>query len=221
FASILNAGTQGIIINAALGSTDFVNIRGISINGAATGTNGIHIIDADKVNIEDCVIFGEGTGLLIDDSNNVDVAIRNTVFRSNSEGLVALASGGGIRISTYDCSFVGNTTGLHAKQRATVTTYNSVFSNNTSTGIFTEGIGANAVVYLIRSQVSNNGQGMQAGGGSASSSSVIRIYDCDITGNTGNGVTIGTNGEIDSWQNNRIFNNGTNGCAGCLPIGFN
>src|SRR5882762_1267341 len=60
FASILASGVNGIIINVA--ATDFVTIRGISINGTGAscsfGVNGINIVNTGPkdVNIEDCVI---------------------------------------------------------------------------------------------------------------------------------------------------------------------
>jgi len=42
FASILAAGTTGIIVNAA--PSDIVTIRNVSIDGANTGTNGIRFM---------------------------------------------------------------------------------------------------------------------------------------------------------------------------------
>lgn len=50
-ASILSAGTNGIIIN---GADAVVTIRRITINGVGTGINGIRIIAAKKVQVEDC-----------------------------------------------------------------------------------------------------------------------------------------------------------------------
>src|SRR5207237_1361037 len=60
-ASILNAQTTGVIVNAP--SDKIVTIRGISINGACTGVRGINFIQGAALNVEDCVIFrqaGEG-----------------------------------------------------------------------------------------------------------------------------------------------------------------
>src|SRR5213593_1486844 len=55
FASILASLVNGIVINAA--PTDVITIRGISINGFCNGINGINILQAKTVNVEDCVIF--------------------------------------------------------------------------------------------------------------------------------------------------------------------
>jgi hypothetical protein len=58
--SILSAGTNGIIINiaAATDTKKAVKIRGLSINGAGTGINGIRVLAAGMLNVEDAVIDG-------------------------------------------------------------------------------------------------------------------------------------------------------------------
>ena len=47
--------TTGVIVNAL--STDVITLRGLSINGACSGTRGINVLVAKTVNVEDCVIF--------------------------------------------------------------------------------------------------------------------------------------------------------------------
>src|SRR5688572_30743174 len=58
--SILGSGTTGIIINitGAADPVKAVRIRGLSINGAGSGLQGIKVIAAHKVSIEDTVIDG-------------------------------------------------------------------------------------------------------------------------------------------------------------------
>src|SRR5882672_4830194 len=57
---ILAAGTTGIIVNvtAAGDVRKTVRLRNISINGAATGVNGINFIAGLKLYVENCQIFG-------------------------------------------------------------------------------------------------------------------------------------------------------------------
>jgi len=222
FASILNAGTQGIIINANLGTVDNVNIRGISINGAATGTNAINLIQADRVNIEDCVIFGSNNGILINESDGVNVNIRNTGVRNNTaDGLSVTTTSGVAKVSVQNSSFIGNSFGIHGKGNSRVVVNDSVVSNNGSNGVFAEGISNTAVIDLTNTLIDGNGlNGLQAGGGASTTTSIVRINNCDIFQNTGTGALVST-GEIDTWQNNRIFSNGTDGCSGCIAKGFN
>src|SRR5882724_7436977 len=61
---ILSAGTTGVIINAL--SSDKVILKGLDINGAGTGVNGIRVISASAVTIEDCTIANTtGWGIAI------------------------------------------------------------------------------------------------------------------------------------------------------------
>src|SRR6202521_5545017 len=57
-ASIVAAGTNGISINIteATDTAKSVRLRGLSINGAGSGLNGINIVAANKDSIEVCVI---------------------------------------------------------------------------------------------------------------------------------------------------------------------
>ena len=48
--SVLNAGTNGIVVNAV--ATDNVILRNFSLEGAGTGINGIHIRSAANVRVE-------------------------------------------------------------------------------------------------------------------------------------------------------------------------
>ena len=54
--SILAAGANGIIINA--GVNDIVNIRGVLIEGAGTGLNGIRFLAGGALHVQDVMIRG-------------------------------------------------------------------------------------------------------------------------------------------------------------------
>ena len=80
FAGVLNTlGGSGIIVNAA--STDIVTLRGLTIDGAGSGGNGIRILNAAQVHIENCTIQNfVNRGIDIQNSAaNVQVFIRDTV----------------------------------------------------------------------------------------------------------------------------------------------
>src|SRR5215467_7195957 len=83
FASILASLVTGIVINAA--ATYVVTIRGLSINGFCNGIQGINILQAKAVNVEDCVIFRfNGNGITSTDSNGLNINVRNSVIRDNT-----------------------------------------------------------------------------------------------------------------------------------------
>ncbi|HSE19102.1 MAG TPA: right-handed parallel beta-helix repeat-containing protein [Pyrinomonadaceae bacterium] len=223
-ASILASLVNGIIINAA--STDVVTIRGISINGFCNGINGINILQAARVNVEDCVIFrfNTGNGITVNESSDLRLNVRNTVIRDNTlDGINTTTSSPTlkVRVTLEHVSLVGNGNGLHARSGSLVTARNSVFSNNITNGIFADALGTNAAsVFSWENQITNNGgNGVRAGNAGNAGTSAVEIAQNQINGNGGNGVLISTNGVVITFTNNSITGNGTDGCAGCANGG--
>jgi hypothetical protein len=85
-----------------------VRIRGLSINGVGTGSNGINVIAATKVTVEDCVIDG-----FTADGINVQAGrlfVNNTTIRNNDGTGINVVGGSGAAVSAT--SLVFNGTGL-------------------------------------------------------------------------------------------------------------
>jgi hypothetical protein len=224
FASILASLVNGIVINAA--STDVVTIRGLSINGFCNGINGINILQAKTVNVEDCVIFrfNTGNGITVNETNDLNLNVRNSVIRDNTnDGINTITSGGAnaIKVTLEHVSLIGNGNGLHARSGSRVTARNSVFSNNSANGIFSDATGSNfSNVFVWDSQISVNGQnGVRAGNAGNVGISGVTINQNMIDRNTGNGVLVSTNGVVNTFTNNSIIGNGTDGCPGCTGVG--
>jgi hypothetical protein len=221
-ASILASLTTGIIINAQ--ATDVITIRGISINGFCNGIRGINILQAKTVNIEDCVIFRfAGDGITSTDNNGLKLNIRNTVIRDNAgDGINAIAAAATpARVTLLNVGLNGNVNGIHARSGVTVTAADSTFAGNSGAGVFADNTVASsfAVIRVRESQISGNGTGVLAGGGVGVASSVVEINQNLIDFNTGNGVSVGPGGQVDTFSNNSITGNGTNGCPGCTAVG--
>jgi hypothetical protein len=86
-ASILAANVNGITINSKEDTNLIsVRLRGLSINGLGSGLNGINVIAADKVVIEDSVIDGFGNGINVAAGA---VFVKNTAIRNNKIGVNA------------------------------------------------------------------------------------------------------------------------------------
>jgi hypothetical protein len=203
-----------------------ITIRGISINGFCNGIRGMNILQAKTVNVEDCVIFRfAGPGILVNETSDLALNVRNTVIRDNTgDGIQTFTSSGTLKVrSTLEhVSLIGNGVGLHARSGSLATARNSVFSNNTSHGIFADAAGTNAaVVFSWENQVSNNGgNGVRAGNAGNLGTSGVEISQNQIDSNVGSGISISTNGLINTFSNNSIQGNaGGDGCAGCTPIG--
>lgn len=221
FASILASLVNGIIINAA--ATDVVTIRGISINGFCNGINGINVLQAKTVNVEDCVIFrfNTGNGITVNDPSGCALNVRNTVIRDNTlDGINVTSSGGFVTVTLDRVSLNGNANGLHARSGSKVSARDCVFSNNTTNGVFVDAAGA-ALAYasIWTSHMSmNGGNGVRAGNAGNVGGSGVEISQNSIVRNTGNGVLVSTGGVVNTFTNNNIFGNGTDGCPGCSNV---
>jgi len=224
FASILASLVNGIVINAA--ATDVITIRGISINGFCNGINGINILQAKAVNVEDCVIFrfNTGNGITVNETGDLRLNVRNTVIRDNTlDGINTFTSSPTlkVRVSLEHVSLVGNGNGLHARSGSFAEARRSVFSNNITNGVFGDAAGSNSsAVFLWECQISNNGgNGVRAGNAGNVGTSGVQIAQNQINMNVGNGVLSSTGGAVSTFGNNSILGNGTDGCAGCAPVG--
>ena len=133
--AILGAGTNGIIINiGAAEASRTVRLRGISINGAGTGLNGIKVVAAGKVSIEDLVIDGFKTnGISVDSTSAVQVFVRNTTVRNNEGSGIYVASGSS-EVVLSGVSVVHNGTGLTAPRGTIISFKNNVIYGNKKDG---------------------------------------------------------------------------------------
>jgi hypothetical protein len=218
-ASILAAGTTGVIINAL--STDTVILRNLTINGAGTGVNGIRILNAKAVYIENCVIFNfvgsnANTGRGITDERstaNAFLYINGTTVEKNVQSnLFVSPTGANHTTQVSNSRFLGSTSNSGAAFRggtkAIVT--DSVFSGNLNFGVVVEADLAGTNVSLERCVISNNGTGLST----LTNSPTARISNCTITGNS-TGINIGS-GAINSAGNNMIDGNAASNLTGVM-----
>ena len=224
-AGVLVSGTNGIVV--AAGNGDFVQLRGLTIDGLNTGLNGIRVVSGRSVYVTNCVIEGftqfgldfEPAG--ISAAINAELFVQDTIIQNNGSG----ASSGGILIrpggspaSAADVSLnrvalidnvigikaggsvagsAGGFTGVHASIR------DSVVSNNTSNGIwsFRSG-GSSTVVMLDNVNVTNNG-----GTGVLADTSGIVLMHHSVIENNAQGAISNPIGLIFTYQDNVIGNN--------------
>jgi hypothetical protein len=221
-AGILASLTTGVIVNAT--ATDVITIRGLTINGACNGIRGMNILQAKTVNVEDCVIFRfANEGILVNESSDMALNVRNSVIRDNvGDGISTVTSSGSLLIKTTldNVRLSGNGNGLHARNGSRVTAHNSVFSNNTSNGIFSDGLSVLATVRAWNCDISSNGaSGIRAGNVGNAGGSGVEIGQDQINFNTGAGILISTGGAIETFVNNSIRGNvGGDGCIGCTAV---
>ncbi len=139
-ASILASGTTGIIINITDPADAVVRIRGLSINGAATGTHGIRILAAKKVFIEDTVIDGFKThGINVETTSAAQVFVKSTTIRNN-EGAGINVGSGESQVGISGVTVVYNGTGLAAAGGAIISFKNNVIYGNKKDGAPTSSV---------------------------------------------------------------------------------
>ena len=110
--SILASGTNGINVNGA--ASDVVSIRGLSLEGLATGgvspgLNGISVNTAGAVQIEDCVIRGfSQVGIAMQSGGRLH--IRHTSVYQNGTGLSVTSGAVLLEDSSLDDNKTSNAT---------------------------------------------------------------------------------------------------------------
>ena len=218
-AGILNALVNGIVVNAP--ATDNVVLRNISINAPNNGSDGVRILAAKTVTIENVTITGQSSdGIEVLAGANINVIVNNSQIKNCAGfGIKSDTSAGVARVTIRNSTITNcGGGGVNARRNSRVSMVDSTVAFN-SVGIFVEGNGATAVAVMKHCQIANNtSHGVQAGGAGVTNTSVARISDNIINNNAGSGVSIQANGSVESFQNNEINGNNPDGCVGCVNI---
>jgi hypothetical protein len=181
--SILSSATNGIIVNAP---NSLVSIRNFSINGTGTtlGINGIRVLAAKKVNVENCVLSNfSGKGIEVNSSSPVEMVVSGVTIHNAVEGISFTgpsSSTGSSGFTVIDRCYIQGiqNTGINIVS-GSATVSNSVISG---CGV---GVRSNsgATAHLSGNVITNNATALQGPGTITSSG------NNSITGNTAQGVT--------------------------------
>jgi hypothetical protein len=213
-ASILAAGTSGIIVSA--GASDVVTIRNVAINGGNTGIHGIRFFSGGALHVENCEIFGfGGVGIDAIPGNASQLFVLDTVVRNNDGGGIFIKPGVYVGGSLDRVRLDGNLYGVRAENNANVTIRNSVAAGNNTNGFHAISTGPGVQINLENSTaVNNGGSGVATSGGAAA----VIMSNSTIMSNA-QGINTAGGGNVYTFGNNRIAANGTNGAptAG-LPL---
>ena len=202
--SILSAGTNGVIVNIT-SATDVkkaFKIRGISINGAGTGINGIRVLAANTVHLDEVVIDGvtqHGVSLETT-SGTPKVFIQDTHIRSVTGNAVnSFITAGSMRLVIAGSQLGAAGIGLNLSGNTNATVSDSQINGNTT------GLQAfNASLAISNCTIANNGTGVVAGSGGT-----VRLFSSFVTHNT-TGLSL-SGGSIISHVSNVFAGNTTDG----------
>lgn len=214
-AGILNAGTNGVIVNAA--ATDDVVLRGISIEGAGTGLNGIRFLNGKSLTVERCTINNQaGKGIDFSPAGASTLTVTNTQIHDAADAV----NGGAISITPTGASGVATAAidnvqltrsrfGLKVQQPSKVTIANSLVANNDVQGL--QALGNGAQLFVDNLVIANNGTAVVA-----ATSAIVTLSRSAYFGNT-TGLSSSGGAVINSFGDNRNAN--TNAGNVPTPVG--
>jgi hypothetical protein len=204
FGSTLNSGgINGLVINMSLNSTDVdrtVRLRGLSINGAGStkGLNGIRIVDAIAVYVENVVIGNQSGAGIIDarTAGQTRLYVKNVSISAIGGTGIALGAPtavNGVSIAVIDDVNIFNANfgiAVGASFRATVS--RSVVAGNRTAGLHTDSGGFLTAMSVVSSNNSIGAQGLGQ----------LSLSDSLISSNS-NALA----GTVTSFGNNRLVGN--------------
>ena len=216
------SGGIGITINA--GTSDFVSLRGLTIDGAGVGQTGIKFNSGTSLTVESCIIR-HMTGDGIDSFSNAPTSIltvSNSIVNDNAgDGIIVQPSGNTTamfnRIETNNNKFDGIlVSGANVNQSKTVnaTAFESVSSGNGSDGFHAYSGGATnglTTFMVSHSAASNNGFGVEA----TYTGATLHLANSTLSGNVNGWTDTGAGGlgVVDSYGDNYIDGNTMNQTA--------
>lgn len=193
-AGVLVSGTNGVIINAAGAQ---VTLRNLVMDGLTTGLNGVRILNAGAVFIENCQIFGFNRGIS-DERTSGELTVTNSILKNSNQTNVYLGTGSDVKASFDNVQVKSGANYGMWFSSGFVSIRNCAVTSNGDTGILSEGT---ADVEVDDSNVSQNMFGVSTGTGTPS----VRVGHSTITQNK-IGISIG-GGTIKSYGNNKTEGN--------------
>ncbi len=214
-ASVLVAGTNGIVISAA--TTDRVIIRNISLQGVGTGINAIEMINSGgTLTVDHVTISGfTGTGVLANvTTSGGQVFVQDTHITNCATGVRLTSSSGFVLGTLSNVRIEAAANGVEAATGGRAMISNSFISGNSGSGLLASS--ATSQINAEGNQIAfNNVAGVNA----SVSGATIRLSNNQIYNNTA-GITFAAGATVSSAANNRVVGNSVstapNGTA--IPI---
>jgi hypothetical protein len=198
-ASILAAGTNGIIVNA--GVNDVVILRNIRINGIGSGLNGIRFLAGGELHVQNCVIERfTNTAVDFRPGSGGEGYVSDTTLSDNVGGGVVVNSG---RMTVSNLHAEANGNGVMVNGTAIATVRDS-FASGGSAGF--GAVTAGGVINVENSVVTHNTFGIFVSLGA-----VARVSNTMINSNVSEGLHNDGSSFLISLQGNSLIANPTNG----------
>jgi Right handed beta helix region len=208
-ASTLVSGGPGIVINDSTGNAKVI-IRGLSIQGANSGTNGISFVNGKSLTVDNCIIqnFTLHAISVTTPGANTQVVIRDTAINeAGQESVFISPSGGNVLASINNCKVAHSGSSIvHITSNTKLSVTGSEFTQ-AAVGAGLTVDAASSEADLDTTTLANNAFGLFVG--VAGGTPTVRITHCLITGNTSSGVAINS-GSVIGFGTNTIEGNAGN-----------
>lgn len=224
--SILNSGTNGIIVNDGGAGTAIVVIRGLEINAASSispGINGIRFLSGASLQLENVVIRGDssssGAGVSFQPSAAARMVLNNVTISNNGaggagNGILVQPTGTGSAQVQLDHVNISGTSGTGVRIDATGNTgtvgmslqARDVQITGGATGLFAFAPAGNTApikLMVVDSTIANN----SAPGVIANGSPITVLFSGTTITNNISGVVAAGGATVLSYQDNRLFGN--------------
>ena len=228
-AGVLVSGTNGIVVNVL--STDTVYLRGLDFEGLTTGLSGILVLGAGVVHVQHCLIrnfrsASAGFGINFAPSGASQLCVSDTTVSDNGTGtigggiIIARTSTGSPNVVLTDVHVENNVAGIKVDGTGGTGAINlslvdSLSAGNTGSGLVVlSSAGHSTTIAMVNhSNLSNNVDGLRGDG----PLTTVRIGSSIIGGNT-LGVSITGGATVQSYGNNQLNGNTTDGTIPTTPL---
>jgi hypothetical protein len=201
------ASSNGITLNTPANAT--VMLRGLSLEGAGTGTVGVGVVAVGTLHMDDCSVSGflNAMNASVPAGFTTNFAVRNSSFSDNRGGSITIfTSGSGIANGTFtnvkiDNNGAGFITSSSAPGSIRLTFWNSSVSGNQNEGMIIDGNGGGAVYAMVSgSTIAHNGRtGLFVSGPLA----FVNVFASKFTANT-TGLHSDGGATLGSFRNNKV-----------------
>jgi hypothetical protein len=207
---LVPSGGDGITITA--GANDIINLRGLIIEGASIGNNGVVFNTGASLSIENCVFHNlASNGISFAPAFPAKLFVLNTFIGDSSEGINIFA-GTAAQVVINRVELHHNGFGISASGSISgvdITVTDSIAANSWSgAGVLLSSIGSQTPlnIMMTRFTSSNNGSGLNATGAGIT----VTLTQSTLTANLVAGFNIVSGAIIRSYGDNYINANGPN-----------
>jgi len=195
WGSILSPNADAIVISGTPAAAS-VTIRNLSVNGAATGLNGIRYLSGSgALHIENVQVFGfTQNGIDFENTVAANLFVRRSQITGNLSGGILVKPSGGVlaNVSLYQVRADHNLFGLRVQDGGKATVEDSIAYSNQGNGFVAVSKSVAAEINLVRSIASNT---LTNGVATSGALAIIRMYHSAVTDN-GTGINTAAGGTI-------------------------